>query len=93
MGDTYSKVLGKVFARMLGGLLRDNVRSTTVKVSTSNFSSLVEEFSYDARVLIDMVEIPGLLVINWDQTGIQYVHVLQLTMEREGMKQIEITGS
>ena len=40
-----------------------------------------------------MVEIPGLLVINWDQTEIQYVHVLQLTMEREGMKQIEITGS
>ena len=56
--------------------------STTAMVTTPNFASLVEEFSYDTRVLIDMVEIPGLLVINWDQTGIRYVHVLQLTMER-----------
>ena len=40
-----------------------------------------------------MMELPGLLVINWDQTGIQYVHVLKLTMDREGIKQIEITGS
>ena len=52
--------------------------STTVKVSTSNYASLVEEFSYDARVLIDMMKIPGLLVINWDQTGIQYVHVFTI---------------
>ena len=67
--------------------------SKTVKASTSNFASLEEHFSYDASVLIDMMEISGLLVINWDQTGIQYVHVSQWTMEREGMEQIEITGS
>ena len=40
-----------------------------------------------------MMEIPGSLVINWDQTGIHYVPVLQWTMEKEGMKRIEITGS
>ena len=40
-----------------------------------------------------MMEIPGSLVINWDQTGIQYVPVSQWTMEREGMKWIEITGN
>lgn len=38
-----------------------------------------------------MMEILGLLVINWDQTGIQYVSVSQWTMEREGIKQTEIT--
>ena len=43
--------------------------------------------------LHDMMEIPGLLVINWDQTGIQYVHVSQWTVEREGIKLIEITSS
>ena len=40
-----------------------------------------------------MMEIPGSSVINWDQTGIQYVPVSQWTMEREGMKWIEITGN
>ena len=37
------------------GLLRDNLRSTTVKVSASNFALLEEQFSYDARVLIYMM--------------------------------------
>ena len=67
--------------------------STKAKVSASNFAWLQEQFGYDARVLIDMMEIPGSLVINWDQTGIQYVPVWQWTMEKEGMKRIEITGS
>ena len=64
--------------------------STKAKVSASNFAWLQEQFGYDARVLIDMMEIPGSLAINWDQTGIQYVPVSQWTMEKEGMKWIEI---
>ena len=40
-----------------------------------------------------MMEIPGSLVINWDQTEIHYVPVSQWTMEREGIKWIEITGN
>ena len=67
--------------------------STKAKVTASNFARLQEQFTYDARVLIDMMEIPDSLVINWDQTGIQYVPVSQWTMEREGMKHIEIAGS
>ena len=38
-----------------------------------------------------MTEISLSLVINWDQTGIQYLPVSQWTMDREGMKLIENT--
>ena len=86
-----TKSWAKYLLRRLGFVKRRS--STKAKVSASNFASLQEQFSYDARVLIDMMEIPSSLVINWDQTGIQYVPVSQWTMEREGMKRIEITDN
>ena len=66
--------------------------SMTVAVHQGHFTSLEEQFSYDARVFIGIVEIPVSLQINWGQPGIQYVSVSQWTMLREGMKWTEITG-
>jgi len=86
-----TKSWAKYLLRRLGFVKRRS--STKAKLPASNFTRLQEQFTYDARVLIDMMEIPDSLVINWDQTGIQYVPVSQWTMEREGMKRIEITGS
>ena len=37
-------------------------------------------------------KIPDSLVINWDQTEIQYIPVSLWTMEKEGAKRVEITG-
>ena len=37
-------------------------------------------------------KIPDSLVINWDQTGIQYIPVNSWTMEKEGATRVEITG-
>ena len=51
--------------------------SLKAKLLASNCTRLQEQFTYDGRVLIDMMEIPDSLVINWDQTGIQYVPVSQ----------------
>ena len=39
-----------------------------------------------------MDEIPADLIINFDQTGINYVPVSSWTMEKEGSKRVEITG-
>ena len=39
-----------------------------------------------------MEEIPHDLVINWDQTGIHYIPVSSWTMEKEGVKRVEITA-
>ena len=37
-------------------------------------------------------EIPLDLIINWDQTGINYVPVSSWTMEVEGSKRLELVG-
>ena len=39
-----------------------------------------------------MEEIPDSLIINWDQTGINYVPVSQWTMAKEGSKRVEVVG-
>ena len=39
-----------------------------------------------------MDEIPHELILNFDQTGLNYVAVTPLTMEEEGMKSIEVTA-
>ena len=40
-----------------------------------------------------MEEIPDDLVVNWDQTGIHYVPVLDWTMEKVGANKVEIVGA
>jgi len=39
-----------------------------------------------------MGKIPDSVVINWNQTGTQYIPVSLWTMEKEGAKRVEITG-
>ena len=39
-----------------------------------------------------MDDVPEELVINWDQTGINYVPISSLTMEKEGVKRVEVNG-
>ena len=57
-----------------------------------HLNHLMKQFLFDAKCLIAMEEIPDSLVINWDQTGIQYVPVSAWTMEKQGMKRVEIKG-
>ena len=66
--------------------------STKAKVSVSDFQQLKAQFVFDVKTVIEMVEIPGELVINWDQTGIHYVQISSWTMTKEGSKQVEIAG-
>ena len=39
-----------------------------------------------------MDEVPHELIINWDQTGLNYVPVSSWTMAEEGCKHVEIDG-
>ena len=39
-----------------------------------------------------MDEVPTELVINWDQTGINYVPLSAWTLEHEGAKRVEMIG-
>ena len=55
------------------------------------FDELKELFLLDFNV-IEMDDVPEELVIKWDQTGINYVPISSWTMEKEGVKRVEVTG-
>ena len=66
--------------------------TTKAKVSVDDFDVLKAQFLLDIKVVIEMEEIPSALVINWDQTGINYVPVSAWTMAKAGSKRVEISG-
>ena len=81
--------LGKVFNAM-DGVKRH--ASTTGKISAANFAQLKAQFLFDVQIIREMEEIPEDLIVNWDQTSIHYVPVLNWTMQQEGFKRVEIAG-
>ena len=78
----FDKALGQVPFASHGN--RQRRASTKAKLSASNFEELKTQFLFDIKVIIEMEEIPGDLVINWDQTGIHYVPVSSWTMAKAG---------
>ena len=67
--------------------------STSAKVTVNNFEELKQQFSIDVKAIIEIEEIPAGLIINWDQTGINYVPTNSWTMEKIGQKQVEIVAA
>ena len=66
--------------------------TTKASVSVEDFDVLKAQFLSDIKAVIEMEEIPPALVINWDQTGINYVPISAWTMAKEGSKRVEISG-
>ena len=66
--------------------------STKAKVDVSNFKELKKQYLLDINNVIQMDEIPAELVVNFDQTAINYVPVASWTMEKEGSRRVEIIG-
>ena len=66
--------------------------STKAKVDVKDFEELKKLFLQDINNVIQMDEIPADLVINFDQTGINYMPVSSWIMEKEGSKYVEIIG-
>ena len=66
--------------------------TSKAKVAVENLEDLKEEFLLDTKQVIAMDEIPADLIINFDQTGINYVPVSDWTMEEEGVKRVEVAG-
>ena len=62
------------------------------KVTVENSAVLKEEFLLDIRGLFEMEEIPQNLILNWDQTAVNYVPVSNWTMAKEGSKKVLIAG-
>ena len=88
--------LNKYWARSL--LQRMNFvqrKATTArsKHTDVNLRALKQQFLTDFHSIISMEEIPPELVFNWDQTGIHIVPSSSWTMDKRGVKRVEIIGA
>ena len=72
--------------------MKCKANTSAAKVMPKDFDELKEQFIQVIRTIVEFVEVPLNLVINWDQTGIQYVPVLNWTFEAKGSKRVEICG-
>lgn len=66
--------------------------TTKAKVTVEHFENVKAQFLLDIKAIVEIEEVPSALVINWDQTGINYVPVSSWTMAKEGSKRVEIFG-
>ena len=89
-----SLVLTKEWARCVLqriGMVKHRANTMT-KVTVENFDELKKLFLLDIRNIVQMDEVPAQVIINWDQTGINYLPASNWTMEQVGSNQIEIIG-
>ena len=86
-----TKSWGKNLLNRMGFVKRR--ASTSAKVSLSNLNDLKAQFLFDIRINIRMDEIPDQLIINWDQTAINYVPSGSWTMEKSGSQRVEIVAN
>ena len=73
------------------GMVKRRV-SSKAKVDVEKFEALKQGFLLDINNIVSLEEIPPDLIINWDQTGINYVPVGSWTMEKEGARRVELVG-
>ncbi len=66
--------------------------NTKAKVNVEDFAEIKKLFHLDIKGIVGMDEVPPELIINWDQTGLNYVPVSSWTMAEEGSKRVEIDG-
>ena len=62
------------------------------KVDVEHFEKLKKEFLTNIRNIVVMDKIPPDLMINFDQTGINYLPISSWTMEKEGAKRVEMVA-
>ena len=73
------------------GMVKRRV-SSKAKVNIENFDHVKEGFLLDIQNVLSLDEIIPALVINWDQTAIQYVPASSWSMEEEGVRIVVIAG-
>ena len=87
---TLSKDWAKYILKRMGWVKRR--ASSKAKVMVENFEEVKENFLLDVKNVVCMDEIPGELIVNWDQTGVNYIPVSSWTIQSEGAKKAEIVA-
>ena len=79
-----SKDWAKYLLKRMGFVKRK--ACSKAKVDVEQFKEVKEDFLLDVKNIVAMDEIPAELVINFDQTALNYVSVTPWTMEEQGAK-------
>ena len=66
--------------------------TTKAQVNVEHFEEVKRLFLLEITNVVSLAEIPFDLVINLDQTGINYIPVSSWTMEVQGAKRVEVAG-
>lgn len=62
------------------------------KLPVERFAEVKKQFLNDVVSIVEFMEIPAELILNWDQTGIKIVPSCTWTMDQQGSKRVEIVG-
>ena len=70
-------------------------KATTAKskYTVEKFAEVKESFLNDVNATVDFEEIPPELILNWDQTGIRILPSSAWTMDKQGVKRVEVAGA
>lgn len=87
--------VGKEAARRLLGRMWFVKRRgmTKVKVVPSNFQALEAQFLGDIRSIVIFENIPAKLILNWDDTRLNYVPSSSWTLEEKGHRRCQLLPS
>lgn len=83
------------WARSLLKRMNYTRRKATTKASSTDdthFLTTKERFLQEIIDVVSMEDIPGELVLNWDQTGLNLIPAPVWTMEKRGTKKVKISG-
>ena len=83
--DILTKEWAKYLFKRMGLVKRKG--TTKAKVDVDKFFEVKRLFLQDIKTVVTMDDVPAELVINWDQTGLNYIPVSEWTMEKEGAKE------
>ena len=86
-----TKSWGKCLLKRMGFIKRRV--STSAKISVTNFEEMKGQYLQDIKVNVEFDDIPKEMIVNFDQTGINYVPTGSWTMERQGSKRVEIVAA
>ena len=67
--------------------------SSKSKMLPCNFQAIKEQFLINVNSVVKMKDIPGDMIINWDQIAMKLVPFSSWTMEKRGTKRVEISAT
>jgi len=68
------------------------LKEKLVEIIPEHLDNVKEQFLLDIKQLVNLEMILPALIINWDQTAINYVSPASWTMAVQGRKMVDLTG-